>query len=294
MDKQEAYRILGIKKGDKLRDVRRKYHLLMHEHHPDSSPDNKSDTAKKLNEAFAIIKREGISSKYQIRDWGIAENKNAFCERKLYMEDTLFGDEIVVDTGGYGKFYWEPDMESFRMLLKSLGEAVKEILEEKMEGSSDRSDGTIQTVKAKLLHLLIQEFVDPYECIKLLYPYEDKGDGSLLTCVKCQIKPESPGDLGKIRDTEPIINAQGSKLYVFAGNDRAGQIVFDEDRLYYLVTPLFLQKAAEVTLEIKEIAKTRRKQHYISADMILKIDPSKKMDMTDKINEEIIRMLGKI
>ena len=124
MDKQEAYRILGIKKGDKLRDVRRKYHLLMHEHHPDSSPDNKSDTAKKLNEAFAIIKREGISAKYQIRDWGIAENKNAFCERKLYMEDTLFGDEIVVDTGGYGKFYWEPDMESFGMLLKSLGEAV--------------------------------------------------------------------------------------------------------------------------------------------------------------------------
>lgn len=294
MDKQEAYRILGIKKGDKLRDVRRKYHLLMHEHHPDSSPDNKSDTAKKLNEAFAIIKREGISAKYQIRDWGIAENKNAFCERKLYMEDTLFGDEIVVDTGGYGKFYWEPDMESFRMLLKSLGEAVKEILEEKMEGSSDRSDETVMALKAKLLHLLIQEFVDPYECIKLLYPYEDNGDGSLLTCVKCQIKPDSLKDLGKIKGSKLMIRAQGSKLYVFVDNERAGQIVFDEDRLYYLVTPLFLQKAAKATLEIREIGKTRRKQHYIPADMILKIDPSKKMDMTDKSNEEIIRMLEKI
>ena len=91
-----------------------------------------------------------------------------------------------------------------------------------------------------------------------------------------------------------MIRAQGSKLYVFVDNERAGQIVFDEDRLYYLVTPLFLQKAAEATLEIREIGETCKKQHYLPADIILRIDLSKKMDMTDKINEEIIRMLEKI
>ena len=293
MDKQEAHRILGIKKGDKLRDVRRKYHLLMHEHHPDSSPGNdKSETAKKLNEAFSIIKREGISAKYQMRDWGIAENEKAFCERKLYMEDTLFGDEIVVDTGGYGKFYWEPDMESFRMLLKSLGETVNMILEDRIEGSSDRTDGAYLSVKAKLLHLLIQEFVDPYECIKLLYPYESNRDGSLLTFkLKCQIKPDSPGDLGKISRSEPLIRARGSKLFVITDNERAGQIAFDEDWLYYLITPLFLQKAAVAVLEIRGIGEVRKRQQYISSDMILKVDLLKKTDMTEKINEKITRML---
>ena len=281
MDKQEAYRILGIKKGDKLRDVRRKYHLLMHEHHPDSSPDNKSDTAKKLNEAFAIIKREGISSKYQIRDWGIAENKNAFCERKLYMEDTLFGDEIVVDTGGYGKFYWEPDMESFGMLLKSLGEAVNGLL----DGS-----GTHRIMKAKLLHLLIQEFIDPYECIGLLYPY-DEDEGSVLHTyrIKCQIKPMAK-DADRLIDGEtPEIKVKDSRLHIVIDSKVAGQIMFEEDSLFYLVTPLFLQKAANAELQIEGVRNTRKS--YMDATMILHVDRSKKKDMTEKINEEITRTL---
>ena len=281
MDKQEAYRILGIKKGDKLRDVRRKYHLLMHEHHPDSSPDNKSDTAKKLNEAFAIIKREGISSKYQIRDWGIAENKNAFCERKLYMEDTLFGDEIVVDTGGYGKFYWEPDMESFGMLLKSLGEAVNGLL----DGS-----GTHRIMKAKLLHLLIQEFIDPYECIGLLYPY-DEDEGSVLHTyrIKCQIKSMAK-DADRLIDGEtPEIKVKDSRLHIVIDSKVAGQIMFEEDSLFYLVTPLFLQKAANAELQIEGVRNTRKS--YMDATMILHVDRSKKKDMTEKINEEITRTL---
>ena len=281
MDKQEAYRILGIKKGDKLRDVRRKYHLLMHEHHPDSSPDNKSDTAKKLNEAFAIIKREGISAKYQIRDWGIAENKNAFCERKLYMEDNLFGDEIVVDTGAYGKYYWQPDMESFGMLLKSLGEAVNGLL----DGS-----GTHRITKAKLLHLLIQEFIDPYECIGLLYPY-DEDEGSVLHTyrIKCQIKPMAK-DADRLIDGEtPEIKVKDSRLHIVIDSKVAGQIMFEEDSLFYLVTPLFLQKAANAELQIEGVRNTRKS--YMDATMILHVDRSKKKDMTEKINEEITRTL---
>ena len=281
MDKQEAYRILGIKKGDKLRDVRRKYHLLMHEHHPDSSPDNKSDTAKKLNEAFAIIKREGISAKYQIRDWGIAENKNAFCERKLYMEDNLFGDEIVVDTGAYGKYYWQPDMESFGMLLKSLGEAVNGLL----DGS-----GTHRIMKAKLLHLLIQEFIDPYECIGLLYPY-DEDEGSVLHTyrIKCQIKPMAK-DADRLIDGEtPEIKVKDSRLHIVIDSKVAGQIMFEEDSLFYLVTPLFLQKAANAELQIEGVRNTRKS--YMDATMILHVDRSKKKDMTEKIHEEITRTL---
>ena len=56
MDKQEAYSLLGVESGDKLRDVRRKYHLLMHMHHPDVLSENgNADTARKLNEAYEIL-----------------------------------------------------------------------------------------------------------------------------------------------------------------------------------------------------------------------------------------------
>ena len=282
MDRQEAYSLLGVESGDRLRDVRRKYHLLMHIHHPDVLYENGSaDTARKLNEAFEIIKREGISSGIKIVDWGIGENAAAYCKRKLYMEDNLFGDEIVVDTGAYGKYYWQPDMESFRMLLKSLGEAVNGLL----DGS-----GTHRITKAKLLHLLIQEFIDPYECIGLLYPY-DEDEGSVLYTyrIKCQIKPMAK-DADRLIDGEtPEIKVKDSRLHIVIDSKVAGQIVFEEDSLFYLVTPLFLQKAAKAELRIAGVRNTRKP--YMDATMILHVDRSKKKDMTEKINEEITRTL---
>lgn len=263
MDRQEAYSLLGVESGDRLRDVRRKYHLLMHIHHPDVLYENGSaDIARKLNEAFEIIKREGISSGIKIVDWGIGENAAAYCKRKLYMEDNLFGDEIVVDTGAYGKYYWQPDMESFRMLLKSLGETVNGIL----DGS-----GTHRITKAKLLHLLIQEFIDPYECIGLLYPY-DEDEGSVLYTyrIKCQIKPMAK-DADRLIDGEtPEIKVKDSRLHIVIDSKVAGQIVFEEDSLFYLVTPLFLQKAAKAELRIAGVRNTRKP--YMDATMILHVD----------------------
>ena len=280
MDRREACGILGVEDGDKLRDVRRKYHRLMHVHHPDTLPvDSDISTAQRLNEAFEVIKREGLSSKIKASDWGIKENARAYCDRKLYMEDNLFGDEIIVDTGAYGKYYWEPDMESFRMLLKSLGEAVNEILD-----GQEKTDG----LKAKLLHLLIQEFIDPYECIGIIYPYEeDEGSLTKTFRIRCQIKTESPVKAGLPENIR--IKAEGSRLYVFSKAGPVGRIMFEEDRLYYLVTPFFLQNAA--TAELITEKPENSKKSYIDACMILHVDPSKRKDMTERINEEIRAIL---
>ena len=282
MDKQEAYRLLGIESGDKLREVRRKYHLLMHMHHPDVlSYDGDADTARKLNEAFEIIKKEGISSGFKVVDWGIGENAAAYCKRRLYMEDNLFGDEIIVDTGAYGKYYWQPDMESFGMLLKSLGEAVNGLL----DGSAASS-----ITKAKLLHLLIQEFVDPYECMGLLCPYDENEGSTLHTYrIKCQIKPMAKSADRLIDEQAPEIKVKNSRLHIVIDSKAVAQIMFEEDSLFYLVTPLFLQKAAKAELLIEGVRNTRKT--YMDATMILYVDRSKKMDMTEKINEEITRML---
>jgi hypothetical protein len=160
----------------------------MHKHHPDVLSENSdTDMARKLNEAFELIKREGLSSIIKVVDWGISENAGAYCKRKLYMEDNLFGDDIIVDTGAYGKYYWEPDMESFGMLLKSVGEAVNELLDiSPVSEETQRRSTTI--IKAKLLHLLIQEFIDPFECIRILCPYEEKeGSEMQIFRIKCRV-----------------------------------------------------------------------------------------------------------
>lgn len=290
MNQQEAYGILGISAGDEPEDIRRKYHRLMHMYHPDAGGGKEThnhEMAQKLNEAFRLLKREGfLAKKNTMRDWGIRENPAAFCARKLYMEEELFGDEIIVDTGAMGRFYWEPDMEPFALLLKSLGEAVNGLI----EGAVDERQ---MRCKAKLLHLLIQEYVQPYECISLLYPLEQTDTEHVKLCrLHCHLKPDGKGNIRAYQEEQMRVLAQGSRLYGYVGQALIGQITFAEDYLYYLVTPLFLQGAAEAVLQVKDIKMARRKNlPYLSAEMSLRIDQSKMRDLTARINAEIAHTL---
>ncbi len=292
MTKSEAYILLEAEESDSFVDIRHKYRALMHVHHPDSSGGGieNLEMARKLNEAFGIIKREGISKKNMSSgDFGISENLKAFCMRKLYMEDTLFGDDIVVDTGGYGKFYWEPDMESFNMLLKSVSEAAEKLLDDHCGGLSENCDNYLR-IKTKLLHLLLQQFIDPYECINALYPEnEDAEDGIQVFTAGCQIKPNDAKILKKIDVKTCDVTAKGSKLYAITEGKVIGQIMFREDYLYYLITPLFLQGAAEAVLDILQNVGGRKA--YIKADLNLRVNMGKKRDVTESISEEIRKTL---
>ena len=280
MEISEAYSLLGISSGDRMEDVRRKYHRLMNRHHPDVLPDNEdSKTAQKINEAFALIKREGISSKLQITEWGIEENPRAFCKRKLYMEDSFFGKELVIDTGGYGRYYWEPDMESFPMLLKSVGEAANSLLPE-----------SARAVKAKLLHLLLQEFIDAFRCLEILYPHVENDTLIQTFQIKCQIKADDSLVNGHIPLEQIQIQPQDSKLLMYHKGTTMGQIMFEEDWLYYLITPLFFQNAAKADL-FEEKRGMRQAHDFVSATMCMHVDPSRKQDPTEKINAEIKRVL---
>lgn len=97
-------------------------------------------------------------------------------------------------------------------------------------------------------------------------------------------------DADRLIDGEtPEIKVKDSRLHIVIDSKVAGQIVFEEDSLFYLVTPLFLQKAAKAELRIAGVRNTRKP--YMDATMILHVDRSKKKDMTEKINEEIKRTL---
>lgn len=280
MNKEEAYRILELGEDDRPEEIRRKYHLLMHFYHPDAAGDEdlySLEMTKKLNEAFRFLKREGALNQSTIRDWGIRENTSAFCKRKIYMAEDLFGDEIIVDTGAEGRFYWEPDIEPFPLLLKSLGEAVNGLMDKASKAYAGSPFGELEEshtrFRAKLLHLLVQEYVDPYECIRLLYlsgQTESEDQRSAVTCrIRCHLKwarrkPEE--------ETIPV-RAYRNRLFAYVGNELAGQITFEEDFLYYIVTPLFLQGAVDAVLKVKEKNTDRKKNvAYRSAEMILQID----------------------
>lgn len=312
MNKQEAYKILGIEKGDTPKDIRRKYHLLMHKYHPDvigqEEEKEREQLAAKLNEAFAVLRKAGFSSpKESVSDWGIRENALAYCKRKVFMEDQLFGDEITIDTGVEGRYYWEPDLESFPMFLKSLGQTVAGLLDRiheefVAEHGEEALDcivdliGTQIKVKAKLLHLLIQEFVDPFEVIKELYPYNnEKAEHLCAFRLKCVLKWNDPyASHEGVEEQRFVVHPTFSRLYALSEEQPTGQIQFEEDVLYYLVNPILTQNAATAEFVTDPALNVgRKKMPYVKGRLELLVDYHSKKDMTNLINKEIAAMLEK-
>ena len=196
MDRKEAYRILGVDERDPLEEIRRRYHSLMHVYHPDAYGKNAADVdhrnAQKLGEAWRTIREQFLKnggnhlSRAAAVDPGIRENRKALCRRRLYMYETLSGESMIIDTGIYGKYYWDPDMEPFSLFLKSVNEAAGTFL----RNDEDRQD---PGKRAGLLHLLLQEYIDPFEALCALQPSVAAGtDGTYQFSIRCHILP---GDL---------------------------------------------------------------------------------------------------
>ena len=60
------------------------------------------------------------------------------------MEEDLYGDAVLIDTGLYGRYWWDPETESFQMLLKSVSEAARKVMEDLLEktqhGDTEKPD----------------------------------------------------------------------------------------------------------------------------------------------------------
>ena len=69
-------------------------------------------------------------------------------------------------------------------------------------------------------------------------------------------------------------------------------ISFTENALYYIITPMILQGAAKAVLRLKEDTGSTKQRNYQNGELLLTVDESKGWDATDKINEEIRRMLA--
>ena len=304
MNREEACRILGVRRGEDPTQVRRKYHLLLHRYHPDSAGDEDPENlewSRKVIEAFRFLKREAAQGSLQAgKAWGVRENEAAYCSRNIYMEDNLFGDSVILDTGSTGRYFWDPELETFSMFLRSIGEAVRGCMDDVSDlfgpEKEAPSDEVSMKFRTRLLHLLIQEFIDPYECLDQMYPYICRLPGQGVRYgIQCHIMAEEEV-LRKMQegsaDEKWLIRATGNRL--FAGTESAGegQIAFEETGLYYVVIPLFLQDAVLPDMQILERKEAGRgKAPYLKARLIVSVDRKRKRDLTKRITNEILDTL---
>ena len=285
MEIEEAVRLLGLLPGDEREVLRQKYHEQLRLFHPDQVGDHRG-TAKtqELNEAYALLKANWSKVKclFPKGRWMAGENRKAYRERRILMLDAPFGEEIVLDTGYRGRYYWNREMEPFRLFLASVGEAAVELLG--LAGGND-------ALRGKLLHLLIQEYIHPLTCLEAMA--EAKGGGEYH--LRCHMERGKDLDIHTLASM--AVAVRETRIY---GLDEQGmprgQVSFSEDALYYVVTPLLRQGVYMGRLQMGEersgIREKKKSPSHVPATLVLTPTGKPWRDPSEKINREIRRVLG--
>ena len=294
MDREEALRILGISDDEDPEIIRKKYRDMIRRHHPDMTDDSDAHLEKTqmLTQAYRLLKAKGyLTGKRRQTGWGIRENKAAFIKRRLFMEEELSGNVMIVDIGVSGRYYWDPELESFSLFLRSVNTAVQDIISRHIDEAT-ADDEQVLHMRVKLLHLLIQEFVDPYKAIRTLeYISQSPAEGFLSYYrVPCHVKNTGSRFCKGWQRAEYPVRVRGNNLVAELA-DGENRISFTENELYYIITPMILQGAAKGVLMPAGGAVPRNGKKYQKCELLITVDESKGWDATERINEEIRRIL---
>lgn len=313
---QEAYRILGVRPGTEKNEIKKKYRKLMTQVHPDvitSSQRSYGYSAQEINNAYAVLMKENLSdvesNSYKGKHhppkrkknaaWNAPVNVNAFAEREVlqYVEDydgTVLGNYCVAK----GKYLWKTD-EDFPLFLLSLYQCSKELLDgidEKLQ--RDEALPERQRIQAELTYLLAQQFIDgPAILTELVKKEELTSDGDQVFHFSSMLElmaGAEPVKVGEAIYPSGIIN---HKLYL---KDQAGRklgyLSFLDDRLYYIVIPLFEQKRVQVKIQAAETKAEKRRNTaagYQKLNLWVKLLKVNTSRMPENLNLQIGELLKK-
>lgn len=316
MTLQEACRILGIPLGTEKKEIKKKYRKLMMQVHPDagiSSQDCYRYSAQEINSAYeALMKAEIACGGEKPHDgkrraakekkntvWDAPINMNAFVERDVlqYVEDydgTVLGNYCIAK----GKYLWKTD-EDFPLFLLSLYKCSKELLDGVDERPHlDEIPLKRQQVQAELTYLLAQQFIDGSSLLEELAKKEETGsDGERIFYLPSMLEltdatePQKAGEAiypSKIRNHRLYLRNQAGK--------ELGYLSFFDDRMYYIVIPLFEQKRVQVKFRTAEVnAEKRRKKaiRYQNLHLWVKMPEENKSRMPENLNLQIKALLDR-
>lgn len=293
MNKSQARKILGLDGSEDKREIKKKYRKLMHEHHPDNSDSDDSKLAAKINTAYELIMKDYAdsqnnqsshnsqspkrsnsrkTSRPKHKPWSARENKNAFCARPILHEVEDFeGNNLGTIEIARGKYIWTKD-EEFSMFLKSLYETSKELLDNARPSLFFELPEIIkQKYLADITYLLTGQFIDSTLTLNELALVEaDSYKVNAMVELEPGATTPKPGSM-----LYPA-GVSNHRLYL---RNKSGQIIgylsFKDDRLYYVVIPLFEQKKAQVKMIVADsVQRNRRGNKYADIDLWIRILPT--------------------
>ena len=318
MTRTRACLILGITADAGMSEIKKAYRKLMHQVHPDTDAFHTikyAYTAQEINEAYGFLCKVGTAQTKQDSSkaaspqqtsftrrsdsrtrWNAPLNPNAYTERNIYhyVEDydcSIIGN-IILDTG---KFLWQPE-EDFPLFLKSIFECGKKILEKaEQESGHTLSSSRRAEIQPKLVYLLAQQFIDATETLKMLIKPSVKEDCNIYHIpAMLELSLNAPVlPAGSVLYPAAI---QNHRLFLKLKNGQTiGYLSFHDDRLYYIVIPLFEQRRAQVKIRISdktEQKKSRNSSLYKNLDFWLKVPHISNGTFPENISLQLEQLLG--
>ncbi len=310
---KEAYKIFGLAQGTELNEVKKRYRQLMMRVHPDANTAGKNYryNAQEINHAYAVLKKklsagsenalegeEKSQSKEKRRGtWNAPVNVNAYRNREIlhYAEDAagaVLGSFCIAE----GKYLWTVE-EDFPLFLLSLYHCSKQLLDE-IDASSGEKAAPINRnrIQAELTYLLAQQFIDGAALLKE-FAKEEKDDKDEIYYIAAMLEPSNKtvsletGEMlypSKIRQHKLYLkNQSGQEL---------GYLSFSDDRLYYIVVPLFEKKRVQVRVQTAERQPDKTKRNaggYQNLHLWLKLCSENTVHMPENMNLQIEQLLKK-
>lgn len=327
MTAPEAYQILGLPIGSDFSEIKKKYRRLMLQVHPDTG--SRTDAvlaarAQEINVAYSVLKRlacsgnsfvfqsnggfaqEGYSScGYQTKKkersaWNAPINQYAYREREIlhYAEDSE-GMTLGSFRIAKGKYLWITE-EDFPLFLLSVYRCGKEILDEiDFSRRQEPEPAVRQQIHAELVYLLAQQFIDGTALLRELAKRASGKTDSDVFYLPAML--ENTG-LYPVSYEEALFPSRLQKHRLYLKNSSGqelGYLSFPDDRLYYVVIPLFEQRRAQVRIQTAEQqsgwpAGGRRKKDagaYRRLHLWIKLSSGEQNGLPENLNLQIEQLL---
>ena len=184
--------------------------------------------------------------------WSAPQNPRAYCPRDVYcsaedMEGTRLGTFVIAR----GRYLWTPE-EEFSLFLQSLYHCSRRLLEQAERRAAHAPEDPYaqrrQQAQASLAYLLAQQFINARVMLALTSTYDSASEiYTLRAALELERGARVPsGDELLYPDA-----LRSHRLYLKnAAGHRLGYLSFPDDRLYYIVLPLFEQRRVQVRITV--------------------------------------------
>ncbi len=312
MTKKEACKILALPPGADKNEIKKRYRQLMQQVHPDVGEALREDYAysvQEINLAYAVLTRQKASveqrgngrqgnntaTEKETGIWDAPVNENAYAEREILQfaedcEGVALGEFCIAR----GKYLWTTE-EDFPLFLRSIADCGRRLLDrvdEKRQGSSEPESR--QRTLGELVYLLAQQFMNGSALVRELSGKETAdGNGNPVFGFPAMVELPQKAALQEGEALYPAAVRQ-HRLYL---KNRAGQelgyLSFPDDRLYYVIIPLFEQRRVQVRIRVarEREKEKRRRAGYRRLHLWIRLSSAGEAGMPESLNLRIRELL---